>query len=342
MKQRVPQSIQLASIVALSQFFGANVYGQTPPKQVDQAAFRTAVREAREAMDAGDFAAATLAYTRAVEADPSNSRALYNRGVAQYKDGSLKEAAESFAEAAQSAEVDLAAQSMFNQGNAIYAQAIKGLETDHSDTPGDPTETRAGSPDLKGAIEAVTNALTHFKDAATADSSDVDARVNAETATRLLKLLEEEKEKQDQKQDQQQQDEQGQEKQEQQKDQQGEPKDDQSKQDQSAGEQSGQQPPEQPKESKPEADKNEQPKDGETKDKAQDEPQGQQGEQGQQSEGEPSQNKQTEAGDPVKNAPLTKQEAEQLLQAVRDRDKARREAKDQATQSKRTPTSKDW
>ena len=55
--------------------------------------------------------------------------------------------------------------------------------------------------------------------------------------------------------------------------------------------------------------------------------------------------KNKQAGEPVKDAPLTKQEADRLLQAVRDREKSRkedREAKELQKPTRRTPASKDW
>ena len=65
----------------------------------------------------------------------------------------------------------------------------------------------------------------------------------------------------------------------------------------------------------------------------------------QESKGQESKDQAPQAGEPVKDAPLTKQEADRLLQAVRDREKSRkedREAKELAKPTRRTPASKDW
>ena len=334
-----------------------------PRKPADLAAFRTAVGEARIAMDAGDFAAAEKAYAQAITADPSNSRARFNRGVAQYKGGNLKGASESFAAAAQIGDAELAANAMFNQGNAVYADALKQIGADQP--KGTAGESAPVSPqaDLKPAIEAVTSAFTHFKDAASADQLDVDARVNAETAARLLKNLEEMKKKQDeqkkeeekkdqdkkqdqdQKQDQnqdQKQDQKKDQKQDDKKNEQGKPKDDQSKDGQPKDDEKNDKKGEKKDEKKPSESKPDETKDGKEKSPKE---QGQSEKPDQTQDKQPQAEKQPQAGDPVKDAPLTKQDAERLLQAVRDREKARKEvkeAKELAQPARRTPASKDW
>ena len=66
---------------------------------------------------------------------------------------------------------------------------------------------------------------------------------------------------------------------------------------------------------------------------------------GEEAQNQESKGQASQAGEPVKDAPLTKQEADRLLQAVRDREKSRkedREAKELAKPTRRTPASKDW
>ena len=363
-----------------------------PRKVVDSAAFRAAVAEARKAMDAGDFAAAEKAYAQAIAADSSNSRAQFNQGVAQYKSQNLQGSSESFATAGQIGDPAVAEGAMFNQGDAAYSGAIKIIDSDDFKEPvGDSAQDQENTKRkeaIDAAIEAATRALTHFKDAASADQLDIDARYNAETATRLLKMLEEKK-KEEEKKD-------GGKKDEDKKDggkkgegkkgegkkdegekgdqkdpqngEQGEPKDDQSKNgppkdegqqekdkqgevgEKDQGEKGDQQEGDNPKESeeKKEEKMPDQSKDGKEaapkpEDKGQKQAEGQKP--GEEAQNQESKGQASQAGEPVKDAPLTKQEADRLLQAVRDREKSRKEdrkAKELQKPTRRTPASKDW
>ena len=348
-----------------------------PRKVVDSAAFRAAVAEARKAMDAGDFAAAEKAYAQAIAADSSNSRAQFNQGVAQYKSQNLQGSSESFATAGQIGDPAVAEGAMFNQGDAAYSGAIKIIDSDDFKEPvgasAQDQENTKRKEAIDAAIEAATRALTHFKDAASADQLDIDARYNAETATRLLKMLEEKK-KEEEKKD-------GGKKDEDKKDggekgdqkdpqngEQGEPKDDQSKNgppkdegqqekdkqgevgEKDQGEKGDQQEGDNPKESeeKKEEKMPDQSKDGKEaapkpEDKGQKQAEGQKP--GEEAQNQESKGQASQAGEPVKDAPLTKQEADRLLQAVRDREKSRkedREAKELQKPTRRTPASKDW
>ena len=174
-----------------------------PRKVVDSAAFRAAVAEARKAMDAGDLAAAEKAYAQAIAADSSNSRAQFNQGVAQYKSQNLQGSSASFATAGQIGDPAVAEGAMFNQGDAAYSGAIKIIDSDDFKEPvgasAQDQENTKRKEAIDAAIEAATRALTHFKDAASADQLDIDARYNAETATRLLKMLEEKKNEEEKK-----------------------------------------------------------------------------------------------------------------------------------------------
>ena len=346
-----------------------------PRKVVDSAAFRAAIVEARKAMDAGDFAAAEKAYAQAIAADSSNSRAQFNQGVAQYKSQNLQGSSASFATAGQIGDPAVAEGAMFNQGDAAYSGAIKIIDSDDFKEPvgasAQDQENTKRKEAIDGAIQAASTALTHFKDAASANQLDIDARFNAEAATRLLKMLEEEKKKEEEKkqEDKKQEDK----KEEDKKGDQGEPKDDQSKGDQpkdqdqqekdkqgkegkkDEGEKGDQQEGKNPEKSeeKKEEKKPDQSKDGKEespkpKEQAEKPAEGQKpGEeaQDQESKGQESKGQASQAGEPVKDAPLTKQEADRLLQAVRDREKSRkedREAKELQKPTRRTPASKDW
>jgi len=354
-----------------------------PRKVVDSAAFRAAVAEARKAMDAGDFAAAEKAYAQAIAADSTNSRAQFNQGVAQYKSQNLQGSSASFATAGQIGDPAVAEGAMFNQGDAAYSGAIKIIDSDDFKEPvgasAQDQENTKRKEAIDAAIEAATRALTHFKDAASADQLDIDARFNAEAATRLLKMLEEEKKEEEKKQeDKKQEDKKEEGKKDEGKKDGGEPKDDQSKGDQpkdqdqqekdkqekdkqgkegqkDEGEKGDQQEGKNPdkSEEKKEEKKPDQSKDGKEEapkpeekgqKQAEDQKPGEEA-QGKESKGQESKGQAPQAGEPVKDAPLTKQEADRLLQAVRDREKSRkedREAKELAKPTRRTPASKDW
>jgi len=395
--------------------------------QIDRAAFRDAVTRANAAMQAGQYSDAAVAFAEAMAADPTNAGAAYNRGVAEYRAGKLDDAAASFAEAAAQGDAALAADAMFNQGNATYQSALRALQGGAGGAggtggaggaggqdpaaappagPGAPPapgapDAPAAEPDLAAATDAVSRALTHYKDAIAANPSDVDSRTNAELAHTLLKQLRELQQQQqqnqqsgDQQQDQQQQGEQ-------QQGQQGDPKQQDSTQTQdqgkgqaqdgqpsegqkgSDGSEPGQQDPDQqpsdgkgsesdskdqpdprepdsPKEPSEGADGQQQqqqpdPSDGgdpktkpdgaEGDDKAQ-KPQGevkaQSGAEQPTSEKAPPAPAQARAGELVPDAPLSKSEAERLLQGVRDRAKQRMEAKERAERVRQIPAVRDW
>ncbi|NDG64083.1 MAG: hypothetical protein EBY29_11575, partial [Planctomycetes bacterium] len=388
MKAQVRQFIQNVVLACTIGAMGANAQTQSSPpipsvttpsknasqkieprKTVDSEAFRAAVSEARKAMDAGDFAAAEKAYAKAVAADSSNSRAQFNQGVAQYKSRNLQGSSESFATAGQIGDPAVAEGAMFNQGNGAYSGAVQIIDSDDfkepAAAPAQDQENTKRKEAIDAAIQAASTALTHFKDAASANQLDIDARFNAEAATRLLKMLEDEKKKEEEKKDQNKkdqdkkdQDKKDQEKKDQDKKEenkkgdQGEPKDDQSKGDQQKdqdqqekekqgkegkkdeGEKGDKQEGKNPDKSENKEEKKpDQSKDGKEEapkpeDKGQKQAEGQKPSeeaQGKESKDQESKDQAPQAGEPVKDAPLTKQEADRLLQAVRDREKSRKE-----------------
>jgi len=386
--------------------------------QIDRAAFRDAVTRANAAMKSGQFEEAAAAFADAMDADPTSAAAAYNRGVAEYRAGKLDDAAVAFAEAATRGDAALAADAMFNQGNATYQSALRALDAGSANAdPSVPAPTSpdgsAAQPDLKAATEAVSKALTHYKDAIAANPDDVDSRANAELAHTLLKRLEEMQQQQenDQQKDQQDKDQQ---KDEQQQDggecdnpQQGDGEGKsggKSSDKSSSGESSSESEPsddpqskegDQPKDPSkdgrqdkssddtyPEGDKDEpQAKDAGSDQQEQKDPTDKSGSEASESkddqasqdqagsaeqrdakdpkgpEGEvkarngaeqstADQKQQTpgqaRAGEPVPGAPLTKSEADRLLQGVRDRAKQRMEAKERAERVRQVPAVRDW
>ena len=373
--------------------------------QIDRAAFSDAVTRANAAMRAGQYADAAAAFAEAMDADPTSAAAAYNRGVAEYRAGKLDDAATSFAEAASRGDAALAADAMFNQGNATYQSALRALEGAPADAAPtgaapSPAEASPAQPDLKAAAEAVSKALTHYKDAIAADPSDVDSRANAELAHTLLKKLEEMQQQQQQEQQQQQDDQkQDQEDDQQKSDQQQDQSQNQPEQSRDGkdgeGEQKGDGQPGLGQDSKdakgadgtpPDADRKEgsepqepkqepgqeQDKDsekasdqskaesrdsresGDPSDGAKEEPdrkdskgpdgevKARSGAEQPSSDQKPPAPAQARGGEPVPGAPLTKSEAERLLQGVRDRAKQRMEAKERAERVRQVPAVRDW
>lgn len=385
--------------------------------QIDRAAFREAVARANAAMQAGQYADAAAAFADAMDADPTSAAAAYNRGVAEYRAGKLDEASTSFAEAAARGDAALAADAMFNQGNATYQSALRTLEggapdADPAGAAGalPPAPAAAAQPDLVAATEAVSQALTHYKDAIAANPSDVDSRANAELAHTLLKQLREMQKQQEQQQNEQDQrdeqekdkedEEEKQDKQDPQQDQQdggqcdnpqegdGQQDSEQRKQGQQGnGGKASESEPSEGKEPQDPAPKEEDPsqgnerkdsKDGEKEQPPEgdspDETDSKDGEKEQPPEGKPADGKdengnkkqpegevkarsgaeqpkseqqppspaQARAGEPLPGAPLTKSEAERLLQGVRDRAKQRTEAKERAERVRQIPAVRDW
>ncbi len=380
--------------------------------QIDRAAFREAITRANAAMQGAQYSDAAAAFAEAMDADPTSAAAAYNRGVAEYRAGKLDEASSSFAEAAARGDAALAADAMFNQGNATYRSALRALEAggapdaDPAGAAGalQPAPPAAAQPDLAAATEAVSQALTHYKDAIAANPSDVDSRANAELAHTLLKQLRQMQKQQEQQQnDKDQKDEQekdkdeDQDKQDPQQDQQdggqcdnpqegdGQQDSDQRKQGQQGnGGKASESEPSEGKEPQDPAPKEEDPsqgnerkdsKDGEKEQqpegKSPDEKDSKDGDRARQAEGKPANEKdekkqpegevkarsgaeqpkseqqppspaQSRAGEPLPGAPLTKSEADRLLQGVRDRAKQRIEAKERAERVRQVPAVRDW
>jgi Ca-activated chloride channel family protein len=349
-----------------------------PPPAAD---FDAAVRAGRAALEAGDNEAAATAFESALGARPTSAEAAYNLGVALYRGGKFKEAATQFARAGASAsggertDAALSASSQYNRAASFYGATREQAEAaqrmlEQQKTAGAPDAQQAPEPAgapvdpeaLKQAIKDAGESLKGFKDAAYADPSDKESRANAEQSRRLLRALQElqkqqqqqqqkkdqDKKEQDQQQDdnkQDQQDKQDQQKDDQQdkdqekKDQQDKDKQDDKKQDDKKGEQK-------PDDGDKQQDKKDQQKqDGKDKDKdKQDQQQPKpQDQPTQDEEKKDPQSKPSEAQ--PKDGQMTKEQADRLLQAVRDRERERRaaqERKAQAEAGRGRPPIKDW
>jgi len=341
-----------------------------PKRQsIDRDAFRASAREGMQALEAKDYSKAQAAFAAAIAADPTDPRAAYNRGVAAYRGDDFSVASESFAASGSSGDASLAVASMYNQGTAAFANALRMLpqqsQADGAQRPAD----------LAPAIDALKTALTHFKDAVAADQRDLDSRFNAELAQRLLRQLEKQQEEQK---DQQQKKEDEQKKEEQQNKENKDSQNNQDKQDQQQQQQQdqqeqGQDPKEndqqgqqqdQQKEQNQDQGSGEKPKDqsekgGKGKQDAKEDPSKQDDKNNSAKDGSksppqsPEESSDDSQGNGTKDsaaaqrpsdAPLTREEAERLLQMVRDREKTREDAKERAKQAqpRRAPSGKDW
>ncbi len=327
---------QQAAAVVVTLAMAASASAQSPSDLVSQG---------NNALQAGDPDKAIQSYEQASGLSPGRYEPLYNRAVAHYRKHEYDRARDLFTQALESSDRDTQARAQFNIGNCDYAQA---LELAQHDRP--------------GAIKKLQNAISHYRGALAVNPQDADARANAELANTLIDRLGRE---QAQQQKQQQQDgEQGQDRQGQQSEpgQDGQPdtqsdeqredqqrqgrepgNDEQDKQtpsassDPSQGGQSGDQPQpdgqdspsqQQPvgQDAQPQQQAGQDAQAGKGQDASQMVPGGQ-------SEGE---------NDASQVRVMTEQEAQKMLQAIRDRDLQRRLQQRQQSGRGRAPVDRDW
>ncbi len=363
------------------------------------------VRQANEALHAGNLDQALADYQQAAQTDPNRPELLYNQAVAQYRKGDYEQARQLLCQAASSADDRLDSRVRYNLANCDYAEAVQLADRDKP-----------------AAISRLQSAIGHYRATLTANPNDTDARANIQTAQMLVdKLQQEEEQKKQQQQDEQQQQEQEQEQQQQeqeqeqqqqqqqqqqddqqseqekqgrnQQNQQEQQQQDQNDEQQSAGQQQDQQSRPQQDEAESQQERSaerdearhEQENDSrQPQDQADQQPsssnheqssQEQSGEQDeQQDRREPSgtppeqteQTEQPEANQPPRNPsgtgqvsgppqfghtdstapadarPMTREEAQKMLQAVRDRELLRRLEQRRQIQRHRAPVDRDW
>ena len=293
---------------------------------------------------------AELAQAEALVAkDPERAEHLYNLGVLQYRAGQLEAARESFRVSAERLSNTLAARSTYNRGTTRYREALASMEQGAANAPSPVMGGDQAAEDPQAqTIAALEESLQQLKDSIRATPSSVDnadARANAELAHRLLKKLKEQQ-KQDQKQDQQQEQEQEQEP----KDEQQEQKDPKDGEEPKDGEPSKDPSKDKPKDASSKDGKPEQqkPSSEEPKDKQDAEPppdgKPEPAQEPKPSETEKPAEQKPQAGR-AKESPregMSKQEIEQLLQKIRDREQERRAAKLAAERVRVSPAPKDW
>jgi Ca-activated chloride channel family protein len=178
---------------------------EAPAQPFDPAAYRAAVQRANAAVNAQDWPNAAKQLEEVLALKPDSKEAAYNLGVARFQQGDFAGARKMFQQSAQNAPADLAARSMYNEGNSIYADVVRNLPPiDPAATQNQVQQAPAVPPEeLQKAVQQVEQAFTHFKDAAAANPSDEDSAANAETSLKLLKELRKIQQQQQQQQQQQ-------------------------------------------------------------------------------------------------------------------------------------------
>ncbi|MCA9160840.1 MAG: hypothetical protein KDA72_21060, partial [Planctomycetales bacterium] len=139
----------------------------------------------------GKAAEAIADYQKVPVTDKDREPRTYNLGVAEYRAGNIDAAKTHFTEAAASSQATLAARSRYNLGNCFYSEAVKAAEQDKS-----------------MAIDALRQAIGHYRGSLAVEPNHTDARANIELAGQLLRKLQEEQKQEQQQQEQQQQEQQ--------------------------------------------------------------------------------------------------------------------------------------
>jgi len=332
---------------------------RAPERAAEPIDFHSAARAGEVALQSGDFAGAAAAYEAALAARPDAADAAYNLGVSLYKAGKFQDAAKAFARASTSAsngehtDAALSASSLYNRAASFYSAtrtqaeaAQRMLETQRDATSAEPKEGQEAAIDpeaLKQAIADANKSLGGFKDAAYADPNDQESRANAEQSLRLVRALEElkkqqdEQQKKDDKENKDDKQDQSDKKDQSDKQDQSDKKDQSDKQDQS--DKKDQSDKQDQGDKKDESDKKNQDdkKDKGDKDKAdkdKQDPKDQQNKDGKSPDDQqpPEQPKPGEPGQP-KDGQMTKDQADRLLQSVRDRELERRAAQERKVQA---------
>ena len=302
-----------------------------PAAARDTAAAARLLGSARDAFDEGDFATAADLFDQTRSVLPGSPEVLYNLGVARYRNGEYEQAAKLFEEAYGLAEgEDLQRSSLFNLGNAAYAQSEAALDQEAGAGP--------AMDQLEVASKHIGDALERYRDVLDADPADEAAKVNGETAWRLLEKIKEMQEQLEQQQQQQQDQQQGDEEQ---PDQEPQEQDEQQEQ-QSGDEEQDQQQQEQQQDREQQPDEQQQQQqqqqpEEEPSDEQQEQPPPQPGEEEEQQEEQPMPQP-TESEEP----PMTEDEARRLLQMVRDKERERREQEAELRATTNPKVDKDW
>ncbi|WP_345092586.1 VWA domain-containing protein [Bremerella cremea] len=275
------------------------------PLAIQASEVSSLVEQGNQALHSGDVETAMSSYQAAAEQKPDSPQLLYNQAVAQYRAGQMTQARELFTQTIASGNPELAAKASYNLGNCDYSEAVQLAQTDKA-----------------AAIQRLNSAVSHYRSALADNTADTDARANAQLATMLIDQLQQQQDQQQQ--DQQQQDQQQQDQQQQDQQQQDQQQQDQQQQDQQQQDQQQQ---------------DQQQQDQQQQDQQQ---QDQQQQDQQQNSGGMPQYGQADPNSMDEMRPMTKEEAQKMLQAVRDRELMRRLQNQQQADRRRVPVDRDW
>ncbi|MEO8269905.1 MAG: hypothetical protein ABI557_09295, partial [Aureliella sp.] len=219
-------SLIATSIVGATLAASASAQSAATSVALDSA---TRINAANALVRDGKVAEAIAEYQQVPVTHADREQLTYNLGVAEYRAGNINAAKTHFTEAAASSQPSLAARSRYNLGNCFYSEAVKATEQGNSATEHDNsadtapllaerssgTKSEVAKQNLSTAIDALRQAIGHYRGSLTVEPNNTDARANIELAGQLLRKLQEAQKQDQQQQDQQQQDQQQQDQQQQ-------------------------------------------------------------------------------------------------------------------------------
>jgi len=340
----------MAMLVAVARPAAAQAGAATP--QVEQRVSPNALAEqARRALQAGDYAQAISRYEQLRQRLPQRAEVPYNMGVAAFRSGEYQRASELFAQALSMAgEGRLRSDSAYNLGTSAYAQSLQAGNG----------EVQQQLSRIDEAQSELHRALKHYRQALDVNPDDADAKANAELAYRRLKALEQMKRQMQQSQNRQGETQQNQNQkpdQQQQQDQPDEPQNESNDRDRNNRQQQQQQPDQQRSQQQQQQDQQSQQA-SQPPPQQRDEQRSDQGRQDQSGSGqegppvggdaepdpiEPPRDEQSQSTPrPKQDDEMSRDEAEQLLQMIRDKERQRKKQQQQERASRRPPVDKDW
>ena len=277
---------------------------------------REVIEQGNEHYAAERYEQALESYQQASQAvdNPFGAELLHNQAAAQFKLGKLEEARELWVRALALKDAAFEARARYNLGNCAYADALQALDAQQPE----------------GIFEALDKAVEQYRDAIRLDPELMDARANLELATQLKQQLEDNATTQPQSQPSSDQQEQQDKEQQSTQDQQGEQGDSDEQEQEQESESPATQPESQQEQEQP-PEPSTQPDQGPPPTQPAEQPQPEEEQSGQ---------------PPEDQQPLmiqmTPEEAERLLQKIRDAEKARREVLRQREAAKHRPVERDW
>ena len=130
------------------------------------------INAANDLVRSGEYEQALANYSEVIATGRDQAQLDYNRGVALYRSGDIESAKTAFERASSSTESSLAANARYNLGNCLYTDA-----------------SRIASQDREAAIQALQQAIAHYRGGLAANPNLADARANIELANEWIKIL---------------------------------------------------------------------------------------------------------------------------------------------------------